>query len=228
MAKQYTGDKLDNGLFYTDSDILKMYNEASDKREQLKILAQLNLCKVDDIKQALIRAGLSKLDNGLYYTDKELLDMYNKNMGDKRKYLNEMAQMNSCSDEEIKKALLRAGLDKRKLPRKRKTDVVENATNTPIASSEKVVDVTQSTETQTTVSTETLADVFDTEPVETATQTRLLQVIQNSIITYQDILTSKKTEIETQIQDLESQLVELRKQLHVCNEELAISKSIFH
>ena len=77
MAKYNTG-KLENGLFYTDSEILKMYNEANDKREQLKILAEMNLCKVDDIKQALMRAGLGKCENGLQFTDAEILDLYNK------------------------------------------------------------------------------------------------------------------------------------------------------
>lgn len=58
MANKYGGKTLDNGLFYTDSDILCSYKEAKDKRAQMKILADMNLCTTEDIRAALIRAGI--------------------------------------------------------------------------------------------------------------------------------------------------------------------------
>ena len=57
MAK-YKGNTLPNGLFYTDDDILCSYRDAKDKRSQLKILAEMNLCTTDDIREALMRAGM--------------------------------------------------------------------------------------------------------------------------------------------------------------------------
>ena len=50
--------RLETGLFYTDEEILIQYREAADKKEQIKILAQLNLCTEKEIRSALVRAGL--------------------------------------------------------------------------------------------------------------------------------------------------------------------------
>lgn len=55
---KYDGPRLDNGLLYTDFDILQSYKTAKDKRAQMKILAELNVCSIDDIRNALIRAGI--------------------------------------------------------------------------------------------------------------------------------------------------------------------------
>lgn len=51
-------DKLDNGLYYSDQDILSLFKESANKKEQVKILADMNMCGIDDIRAACIRAGL--------------------------------------------------------------------------------------------------------------------------------------------------------------------------
>ena len=76
-------ERLKNGLFYTDEEILIQYRESADKKEQIKILAELNLCSEKDIRVALVRAGLdfrnlprtskkdkenNKIKNGTRYT----------------------------------------------------------------------------------------------------------------------------------------------------------------
>ncbi len=48
--------RLENGLFYTDSEILELYTSVADKKKQIKILAELNACTKDDIHNALLRA----------------------------------------------------------------------------------------------------------------------------------------------------------------------------
>lgn len=58
MSNSYSGTQLSNGLFYSDDEILCLYKEAKDKRIQMKILAEMNLCTVDDIRTALLRAGI--------------------------------------------------------------------------------------------------------------------------------------------------------------------------
>ena len=47
-----------NGLYYTDDEINAMYKGCADKREQIKILSQMNLCSEEDIRNALIRSGI--------------------------------------------------------------------------------------------------------------------------------------------------------------------------
>lgn len=58
MSKKYNGQKLENGLYYSDDEIGCLYKEAPDKKEQIKILMDLNLCSEDDIRSALIRSGI--------------------------------------------------------------------------------------------------------------------------------------------------------------------------
>ena len=41
----------------TDGEIVRSYQQADDKKKQLKILAELNLCKTDDIANILKGAG---------------------------------------------------------------------------------------------------------------------------------------------------------------------------
>ena len=50
----------DNGLEMSDYEIKTMYLNAKNKREQAKILADLNACSVDEIKTALRRAGVDQ------------------------------------------------------------------------------------------------------------------------------------------------------------------------
>ena len=47
----------DKGLPMTDDEIVRSYQQADDKKKQLKILAELNLCKTDDIVSILKEAG---------------------------------------------------------------------------------------------------------------------------------------------------------------------------
>lgn len=63
-----TENRLDNGLYYSDSEILTMFKHSRDKLKQLIVLAELNLCfryckrtkipNTTPIKEALLRAGL--------------------------------------------------------------------------------------------------------------------------------------------------------------------------
>ena len=229
MAKEYKSGKLENGLFYTDSEILTMYNEAKDKREQLHVLAELNLCEEEDIKQALLRAGLDKCENGLSYTDSELLDMYNANKGDKAKYLSDLAEMNHCSDEDIKKALLRAGLDFRSLPRKRR--VITSTPSAPVCESPIVVEPAPVIELQPVpevVETVVVPNIPTESVVEMIpSQTKILELLQKATNTYQEVLTTKKQTLCDKIKELEIELASLRTELEDCEKELILSKSIF-
>lgn len=42
-------------LYMTDAEIVKSYKEAANKRKQVEILCQLNLCKPDDMLRRLKR-----------------------------------------------------------------------------------------------------------------------------------------------------------------------------
>ena len=224
--KEYNRGKLENGLFYTDSDILKMYTEASNRREQLKILAELNLCPRDVIKEVLIRAGFTALADGLYYTDAELLDMYTKNTDDKQKYLRKLAQMNLCEVDHIKNALIRAGLDRRRLPRQRKKDseIVSVPEVPTVVEDSKEPLEGQSTEVN-IVSTDHLIDDSGSN---TTAQTKILEFIQKAASTYQGSLVAKKIDLLSKISELEKEISILKKEVSECDEELLLYQSIFH
>ena len=228
MAKKYETGKLENGLFYDDKKILQMYNDARDKNEQIKILAQLNLCKVDDIKQALIRAGMDRLENGLYHTDADILDMYNKHQGDKRFCLDKMAKMNECTVEDIKKALLRAGLNFRNLPRKRKSDNDTDKNTEPIKQEKSIpVEINEEPLDRPVVPVTIDGPILQVH-TDTITHTKLLEFVQNAVCAYQDTLIVKKNNLESQIQELENHLTELRTELETCISELNVSKHMFN
>lgn len=44
----------------TAAEILKNYREAKDKKRQVRILADMNVCSVDEIKAILIAGGIDK------------------------------------------------------------------------------------------------------------------------------------------------------------------------
>lgn len=50
----------DTPLYYPISDILYQFKTAKDKKFQLSVLAQMNLCKKKDIKHLLTYYGLIK------------------------------------------------------------------------------------------------------------------------------------------------------------------------
>ena len=58
MAKKYNGNRLDNGMFYSDSELLGLYRDAKDKSEQLNVIAELNLCSVEDVKKISQRINI--------------------------------------------------------------------------------------------------------------------------------------------------------------------------
>lgn len=45
-------------LYMTDAEIVKSYKEAANKRKQVEILCQLNLCKPDDIINVLKKSDI--------------------------------------------------------------------------------------------------------------------------------------------------------------------------
>ena len=55
--RQLNKMRLKNGLFFTDEDIYILYRDSKHKKQSVKILTQMNLCTVDEIKDALIRGG---------------------------------------------------------------------------------------------------------------------------------------------------------------------------
>ena len=57
MKNRKITKRLENGLFYTDSEILILYRESKDKLIELKILSEMNLCPICEIKKSLKRAG---------------------------------------------------------------------------------------------------------------------------------------------------------------------------
>lgn len=42
----------------TTNEIVRMYKEAADKKNQINILADMNLCTPDDIRAELIKGGI--------------------------------------------------------------------------------------------------------------------------------------------------------------------------
>ncbi len=60
MKDKCSATRLPNGMYYTTDEITAMYRDAKDKREQIKILAQLNACTQEQIINFLIDAGVSK------------------------------------------------------------------------------------------------------------------------------------------------------------------------
>ena len=124
MKKNIAGGRLSNGLYYSDFDILSSYKTAANKLEQITILCELNLCEPKDIHAALIRAGLNISENGLIISNEELLEIY-KESNNKRGQIISLSKMNNCSEDVIKEALIKAGLDGRSLPRKTSKDKKE-------------------------------------------------------------------------------------------------------
>lgn len=57
-------------LIYSDYEIIKEYGEAADKREQIKILADLNCCSKDEIIAVLHKNGIP-LPKGINIADKQ-------------------------------------------------------------------------------------------------------------------------------------------------------------
>ena len=57
-----------------DSEIIRRYKQADKKREQIKILAELNACTKEDIRQILREAGCDVPATGNRYTVKKALD----------------------------------------------------------------------------------------------------------------------------------------------------------
>ena len=57
MAKNKNIKRLDNGMFYTDEDLLILYTNSKNKKEQIHILAELNLCEDDEMEMYLFKIG---------------------------------------------------------------------------------------------------------------------------------------------------------------------------
>lgn len=55
----------------TEKEIIRSYKEAKSKQEQIKILADLNTCKKEDIRKILREAGLDVPSTGNRYTKKK-------------------------------------------------------------------------------------------------------------------------------------------------------------
>ena len=123
-------------LPYSDNEILILYKDAADKESQIKILAELNVCDEETIQKVLIRAGLdiselpsihkeNKNDTksiSCFIEDSEILTLY-ENAVDKRAHLKILAESYNCDEETIRKSLIHAGLDGRKLPRKLRKNI---------------------------------------------------------------------------------------------------------
>ena len=57
-------------MYMSNDDIVKEYNEAKDKQKQITILAQLNACPVQDIRNILADAGIEDIPKRHYNRSK--------------------------------------------------------------------------------------------------------------------------------------------------------------
>lgn len=65
-------------LYMTDTEIVKSYKEAANKRKQVEILCQLNLCKPDDIINVLKKSDIDWRTLPRAYTESSKPKKYNE------------------------------------------------------------------------------------------------------------------------------------------------------
>ena len=157
-------EKLENGLYYTDDDILTLYRDAKDKKAQIKILSELNLCSTDDIRTALLRAGL----------------------------------------------------DYRALPRTRKNNNIESDINTSIEESDNINDKYSHTEPSVIYGLVTTDNIGDKELKNIVIPNTYKNCLLTSTKVYHESVTFRLMEIRKGIEETEAQLKALKNEYKEC------------
>lgn len=110
----------------TDEEVRRSYRQAKDKQNQIQVLAELNLCKQEKIRQILEDSG--DLISGTHpMTDEEICRSYQEAGRNRQNQIKKLARINHYSVGEIRRILIENGALVPKPPKKAETAVPETA-----------------------------------------------------------------------------------------------------
>ena len=166
---------------------------------------------------------MNKLANGLYYTDEDILVLYRESKN-KKLELDLLADMNCCTPEEIKKALIRAGIDGRELPRNIKnknnksdsSDVQNTVNNEPVVINEEKTDTKE--ENTDINKDETISIENNTNNTYNLVQSCMMDALN----CYRVSLIERRLFINNRISECEGEISSLSKELEETNQKLAL------
>lgn len=114
----------------TNEEICRNYRQAKDKQNQIQILAELNNCKANEIREILKDSGELKEEN-IPLTVEEICRSYREAGHNRQNQIRKLARINHCTVEEIRKILIDNGALVPKPPKKAEAAVPEVPTQNP-------------------------------------------------------------------------------------------------
>jgi len=108
----------------TNEEICRNYRQAKDKQNQIQILAELNNCKANEIREILKDSGELKEEN-IPLTVEEICRSYREAGHNRQNQIRKLARINHCTVEEIRQILIDNGALVPKPPKKAEAAVPE-------------------------------------------------------------------------------------------------------
>lgn len=108
----------------TNEEICRSYRQAKDKQNQIQILAELNNCKANEIREILKDSGELKEEN-IPLTVEEICRSYREAGHNRQNQIRKLARINHCTVEEIRQILIDNGALVPKPPKKAEAAVPE-------------------------------------------------------------------------------------------------------
>ena len=108
----------------TNEEICRNFRQAKDKQNQIQILAELNNCKANEIREILKDSGELKEEN-IPLTVEEICRSYREAGHNRQNQIRKLARINHCTVEEIRQILIDNGALVPKPPKKAEAAVPE-------------------------------------------------------------------------------------------------------